>query len=53
MVSICYDLAKNELGFDVTNAQFTEKVGTRFLFVYFDQDKERSFTNYKGSRSDL
>lgn len=22
-------------------------------FVYFDQDKERSFTNYKGSRSDL
>lgn len=48
-----YDLAKNELGFDVTNAQFTEKVGTRFLFVYFDQDKERSFTNYKGSRSDL
>ena len=44
-----YDLAKNELGFDVTNAQFTEKVGTRFLFVYFDQDKERSFTNYKVS----
>lgn len=48
-----YDLAKNEMGFDMTNVQFTEKDGTRFLFVYFDQDKERSFTNYKGARSDL
>lgn len=48
-----YDLVREVLEFDVTNLQYTEKVGTRFLFAYFDENNDRMFTNYKGSRSDL
>lgn len=48
-----YKLARDELGFDVTNLQFTREVGTRCLFVYFDKNNDRSFTNYKSPRSDL
>ena len=31
-----YHLAQDDLGFDVTNLQYTSQVGTRCLFVYFD-----------------
>ena len=48
-----YHLAQDDLGFDVTNLQYTSQVGTRCLFVYFDENNDRSFTNYKSPRSDL
>lgn len=48
-----YRLARDRFGFDVTNLQVTREVGTRCLFVYFDEDNDRSFTNYKSPRSDL
>lgn len=41
-----------DMGIDVTNIQFSDTVGTRFWFVYLEEDGDRVFSNYQGTRSD-
>jgi sugar/nucleoside kinase (ribokinase family) len=41
------------MGIDTTNLKFGDTVGTRFLFVYFNEKNDRYFSKYESARSDL
>lgn len=42
-----------DMGINVDNLQVTDAMGTRLMFVYLDEDNDRTFSPYKGTRSDL